>query len=1326
MGMAMEVTFDRFPVFEANQVLTSGHLNDVFDYLDQQTRQTRADLIGIGIVCGFDVKLDTSSGVAVHVSKGCGVASEGYLIVEPEDVTLTTYRDYVLPTDLAYSPFHGLPLWELFPNGEKNTTPLGSPSGFLDDKAILLFLELKKQGLRNCSPNNCDDKGAEVTANVRRLMMGRKDLDKVIAAANGLGSGLTTSDIDVALSAKLNLPDLRAQRFDIVNSSPATSGDVYGAFLNTFRATKLVQATGNALGMAYRAFQPLLQASYPASPFTDFATTFGFLDSAPTNTTQVRFLQYYADLFEDLVCAYDEFRWKGAELVCACCPNDGLFPRHLMLGLLQPESVAAPGHYRQAFLASPAVSDCDRETKEVLQLFSRLVEMALRFSVAPSLPKSNNAAGIDPQIRVTPSTLDETPLSAKAIPYYYQQNGTPPLYRLWSGEKTRRNRANQNLSYRSDEYSPAAPAFVTDPLRYDIERYNFLRIEGHLGKDYQRVLGTLLSLKSQYRLPIDVIALRTGAYDDTQPVDLTDQPARFQDLQSLYDSLREELESALAEGIRELYDTPATGIKLPGGTPELPLLKAYAPNYRYSANTIGAWYEKYLKLFQARAYIDVDQEEVDPTAVMTVYCSLFTGTSGLQEVNYPHVVSIYYLDKLSEILPASLDALAYADFENKYEDLLALLRYFRSDALKKVPSDLKAFVPAEEFIDLCDQILFNCKLKPVKAVHAEYVRRIGELRKRQFLSNFLPQHPGIQHKAGVPLGGTFIVVYHRDPAQTRGATPGVISNLAVLSEALAPGVKAKVAVSPRPPAEGAGISTTTIAVSERFALSDAIRRIGSNHLLAQNPDINLVLGSLTGKIPIFVGERPTHGLDEASSKIISAAVAELADGEVIADFYLPYRVSCDCPGIQYVLPKSPPTFTATVGCTDPSGSAGVTIDARGGVGPYDVSVDQGAYRGLSGPLHLQVGTHSLRLRDAESTEASPKSVTVAPPLVIGTPTYRCADSKFTATFTISGGTPPYTVNGKPVAASGDTFTSDPAASGAQVPVEVLDAKSCSVEAEFTHVCPPPCTLPCKGIALKRGYRFWLPDADASNAYRSAKITVSLFSVEASSGKSVDLTKKVQKVLTAKPADLSEANFSKLTASWVAKINGIIAAEPGLNEAGKASWLTLGYEKAGPGRLGVLWIEYFECLKFDIRIKSTFVRASGSDTLGLDYAPKDTTILANDATTRVPAFGGTKADKCNPDRPAEPLCPKPPAIALKIAASAGRGRTMKLHVSTRPSGAGLVFVWEVQGASPPMGNGATFTTTLTRTSPGRRLITVTAFTKAGCTVTQSQLLPAPVG
>jgi len=143
----MKPTIDMYPVFEANQVLTNNHLNQVFNYLDEQERLSRANLIGIGIVCGLEITRNGNT--SILLSRGCGVTSQGYLIVEPEDVELVSYRaDYTIPLELSYPPFRNngtqYPLWELFPVGEPGTLTLAGTPGFLNDKVVVLFLELKK------------------------------------------------------------------------------------------------------------------------------------------------------------------------------------------------------------------------------------------------------------------------------------------------------------------------------------------------------------------------------------------------------------------------------------------------------------------------------------------------------------------------------------------------------------------------------------------------------------------------------------------------------------------------------------------------------------------------------------------------------------------------------------------------------------------------------------------------------------------------------------------------------------------------------------------------------------------------------------------------------------------------------------------------------------------------------------------------------------------------------------------------------------------------------------------------------------------------------
>ena len=112
------VTTD-YAVFERDQVLTETQLNSVVEYLDDQSRLTRTQLLGIGIVGGLWPTLGKEQLV---VSKGVGVTSDGDLIGLAAD----TAFDRWLPYDEnapAYEPFYVdgkmLPLIELLATEDK-------------------------------------------------------------------------------------------------------------------------------------------------------------------------------------------------------------------------------------------------------------------------------------------------------------------------------------------------------------------------------------------------------------------------------------------------------------------------------------------------------------------------------------------------------------------------------------------------------------------------------------------------------------------------------------------------------------------------------------------------------------------------------------------------------------------------------------------------------------------------------------------------------------------------------------------------------------------------------------------------------------------------------------------------------------------------------------------------------------------------------------------------------------------------------------------------------------------------------------------------------
>lgn len=1331
----MQPRKQKYPVFEANQVLTSAHLNQVFDYLDEQERLTRANLIGIGVVCGLDIRLDDPDApTAISLSRGCGITSEGYLIVESDDIELVAYRTYQPPADIIYTPFSDpatkkpYPLWELFPTGEPETTGLTSPVGFLKDKAVILFLELKKSALRSCSPNNCDDKGSDVTVNVRRLLIRRADLDAIIDTANS-GSDSNAIELDPSLAAQLNLPDLRLPRFDAPNTSPVSSVDVLRAFLKVFNNNALASTLGGALSAAYYAFRSVLQKLYADDPFSNFSARFGFLDNAPTSSAQVRFLPYYYDLFDDLIRAYDDFREQGLALLCACCPSSDRFPRHLMLGLLFPATELEAPAYRQGFLASPAVSDCEERTRELVLLFQRLVEMTRQFTDAPVLPipKKGN---VDVQVRITPSRLGPDPLADKAIPYYYRQDGTPPLYKIWNPEKSRLFKANQNLSYRADEYAPAAPAFISQPLAFDLEASNFLRIEGHLGKDFRGVLSSLLTLKNQYRLPIDIVALRTGAFDENAPVDLSAIDCRFQDLEVDYEIVRDELLCALVKAATNFYNLPsANTIQSAVASPTLPpaepvpsrfdVINRYAPDFLVQPNSQGRVFEDYVS--RQGSVPDIDAQamanliNVLPPGDTLVYYSLF------------------YLIPLAQAFSQDLVDADFVDIEIRYQNLLIVIIAIESRrelGIANLEGNV-AMLKWEEIDDQLEDLLKNCELDALRAIQRDAIERINAIRKKQFLAGFLAEHPGIQHKAGVPLGGSFILVYHQDPDPPRDLSgTGELSARpidpfsigAILAEdlkqvklpelhffppgpsgpfiALSPikstvvgGVrardtatlkpvvadrvlldlgavnaateKASASVNPklirsvsmlrksaaelskfRIDAETDIASTSptdpgaraNAAVLNNPDLINAIKRLRAQQPAIQDPDLKLLIDNL----PQFVGQFPGGGGDgvRLSDQIIANTVESLGDGTVIADFYLPYLCCSSCAPVQFVLPRPRPFFTLEIGCTQAGAEASfapVRVNAESGQPPYRVKIDQQIYQDLGKPILIAPGEHQLIVQDAVGTDSLTQTVIIPEPIGITEPVFTCSEDglEYVAGLSITGGTPPYTVNDIPI--DGDQFTSKPMASGKEILLRIVDQALCSFEATLIHTCPPPCDLPDDGESRRCAYRLWLQPTDKPfSSYQQISGISFLFN-----GREITLPNS-ESLLQISDVDLLNSNFQASIANLIKKLNSTI--NQALGE--KFARLNISYEPAANDPFGILWIEHFVNDKFSISFDFSVSKAAFKGSFSVRYGNDQATDglfgsamfknLSSRSQIRVPAFDCSERNQCK-NSPFVSLC-----------------------------------------------------------------------------------------
>ncbi|MEO6548949.1 MAG: PKD domain-containing protein [Ferruginibacter sp.] len=547
-----------YPRFVADQVLTSDNLNDLFGYLDEQNRLTRTNLVGIGIVCGLQVKTGTdTNGQFITITKGCGVTSAGYLVAVPEltyhhynkfDAAKNTYYDKFVDISGDATATPPIPphtqrfdLWELKQLGETADAlnpfhNLNDPVNFLNSLVVLLFVELLEENNKNCNPDSCDDKGAKVSVNFRPLLVTKANAAGLIFSVSG---NISPASFNI-------LPDIFLQRWDVPNTSPVNAEQIISAY-KAILTQNFIQSVQSALSDCYTIFQPIVKDDYGSSdPFTTFnlVNTFSFLYNGSINTSQAIQIQYYYDFFSDLVAAYNEFCITGTEIISTCCPDESLFPRHLLLGEAIPLAMDIPSAYRHYFVYAPLYQHKDL----IIQLKSlfRRMHLMLKNFLIPQVSSSGTAASDDLKIKITPSKLYGAQLSSKAIPYYYTPNINPvPLFKHWSFKKSLRNRAHQILSYNSDAYNQTDD-FVTKPLKYDLEPYNFLRIEGITGKQLSTVLNTIKNRIQISRLPFQVVAISTGAPSNGKE----DDCCCLADIELQYQVLRKQLLCCLKGNIR--------------------------------------------------------------------------------------------------------------------------------------------------------------------------------------------------------------------------------------------------------------------------------------------------------------------------------------------------------------------------------------------------------------------------------------------------------------------------------------------------------------------------------------------------------------------------------------------------------------------------------------------------------------------------------------------------------------------------------------------------------------------------------------------------------
>ncbi len=721
-----------YPIFEADQVLTQKQLNTIVSYLEEQDRLTRTGTIGIGIICGMEVSFPDFNSVSI----GCGTAvtSLGFEI-NWEEKTFDFYRDYELPAsfispDIApdesflnpifdqaakYSVFNNdlFPIKELVyvsPEDLKNNNiPEGAktiPNAvFYKDKVIMLLLEVSLIDIENCVVTSCDDSGKKLEFKVKTLLV---DYSLIPDAFK-----------NTFLSTPLNAP-LYLKRFDVPQTNLVTGQQVLNAFYGMMNA-ELVDNINKAINSAYENFKPQYGSMVPNyEVLKDVRIKLNETIQAYRSSIAI---QYVYTWLSDIIEAYNEIYYFEEEYSLKnCCSGnvDNMSPLHVLLGRIKTQTLKNiyPGQLtpnfafaKKGFFPSQynildndqsyitpwlkiAAGGQDGQKNAMAMLLERLAYLIDSFYIPDNYGNM--------EIKLTPSKYGDDPLSKKSIPYYYDENMVPSINRVWDPGKTIKNQNKSILGYYASRYNPSFLP-VTQPLNYNIEKYNFFRVEGHIGQRYEQVVIKLNDIKNSCRLPIKIVAVNAVDILPGQ-IDMAKYKGDWGSLQLDYEIVSRRWEDTIGK-----------------------CLEWFIPNRDWVNGYVDSKKLDYIirRMAEARDYT-------------RKYFSDFLP-------NYSRFVEVY-----EEIEFAAVEMR-----DKLFRDITELVYREKEEPFTRLPFD--AFT--EEIIARLDRIINVRSLGQFRAVYQNAQERWKTISQAVTLKTFMDNNPGIQVGNGVTKGGTLVLIY---------------------------------------------------------------------------------------------------------------------------------------------------------------------------------------------------------------------------------------------------------------------------------------------------------------------------------------------------------------------------------------------------------------------------------------------------------------------------------------------------------------------------------------------------------------------------------------
>lgn len=513
---------EEFHYFEDNQVLTASHLNTVVDFLDRRDRMTRTHLIGTGIVCGLEVSFNNTN-KTITISKGAAITSDGDLVHINSDTTyshIRVFEDEKAKYELFQNGSLAIPLFQIFPEGseEENISSMrgrNNPVQNMQDMAVVLYLNSFLEAPEDCTEVDCENHGMRQRAQLLPLLINKGDLLQI-------NNKPTNSFFD--------LPEVNIARVNFHKSTITHEENLLNRFREAIKNStpRLTKALVSTCGSRQGDFLRNLIAPLYSNPAANWKTRLDNIFNNINITNRPDALYIY-NFCKDLAEAYEEFKEAVYDLWVECCPDPEWHPKHVMLQEILLENENQPAIFRHHFCESPILNHRDKRVKKAQHLHQRIHAMISHFAI----PINDRAP-----IKITPSKQGDFELGEKSIPYYYNHPSFD-LNRFWNYKKTVRNQFDSILGYHANLYN--GNDLAQNPLNFCHDKYNFYRIEGHLGKTRETVENQLELLKKENNLHFHMVAIQIQ--DNHFTIKLPPWRRRFPAIDVLFHHYREEFAS---------------------------------------------------------------------------------------------------------------------------------------------------------------------------------------------------------------------------------------------------------------------------------------------------------------------------------------------------------------------------------------------------------------------------------------------------------------------------------------------------------------------------------------------------------------------------------------------------------------------------------------------------------------------------------------------------------------------------------------------------------------------------------------------------------------